>query len=154
MSYKYRDVVDKLTVFPYTDADDKEHWFKLTDRAVLSVLANRADDDGVCYPGYGLIAKEAMCDRRSVIRSIVVLKGLNFLSSAPGTERLSNTYTLDLDAIKQVAEEHCGSKAEKKPKREGNFGKKQDLRKYKRKLKPLPQAQAIDYDDDDDDEVA
>lgn len=42
-------------------------------KLVLLALANRADEDGCCYPGYNRLASQCSLDRRTVIRQIDAL---------------------------------------------------------------------------------
>ena len=94
MGYKFTDEVHKLVAFTYDDKEGKEQWFDGIDKAVLLNLAGRADNNtGQCHPGYSLIAAETIFSRKSVERSVGILKHLGFITVVPPGERKTTTYT-------------------------------------------------------------
>ena len=55
--------------FKYTDAVF-EAQLPMTDKMILWVLAERANDDGICWPGQSCIARDTRCDYSTAQRSI------------------------------------------------------------------------------------
>jgi hypothetical protein len=78
-----------------------------TDLVVAMLLADRAGDDGVCYPGIETLARDARCNERHVRRVVRRLeeKGEIYISSGGGRSR-TNLYMvtvgLDADAVAGV----------------------------------------------------
>lgn len=74
-------------------------------RLVLLVLADMANKDGVCWPGYGYIAKKAGTTRRSAIRAVDWLEQHGYLvvTRRPGPDRHfgSNVYRLTIPETEQ-----------------------------------------------------
>ena len=68
----------------------------LTTKAVLAYLAERANDDGECWPSVDLIADEMEAGRRTVIRAIGTLAKGGWLTVARTGK--SNVYRLPLGA--------------------------------------------------------
>ncbi|TMK05657.1 MAG: helix-turn-helix domain-containing protein [Alphaproteobacteria bacterium] len=64
-------------------------------KLILLSLANHADHEtGFCYPPMRMIASEASCDRRTVLRKIPMLEEAGFLrviQKRNGKERLAHT---------------------------------------------------------------
>ncbi|SRR6266480_3157664 len=68
-----------------------------TDKAVLFVLANYADNDGKhCYPSVPTIAKKSCASERSVQRSTKQLEKFGYLSISRGAGRRRSEYELTL----------------------------------------------------------
>jgi Helix-turn-helix domain len=67
-------------------------------KLILISLANHADHTtGFCYPPMKLIAKEASCDRRTVIRKLPLLTDAGYIRIVPdreGKQRLAHYYQL------------------------------------------------------------
>ena len=67
-------------------------------KLILLSLANHADHEtGFCYPPMRMIASEASCDRRTVLRKIPMLEEAGFLrviQKRNGKERLAHDYQL------------------------------------------------------------
>jgi len=53
---------------------------KPTEKLILLLLANYADEQGRCFPSYNTIAKLANCSRRKAIDSIKILADVGFIS--------------------------------------------------------------------------
>jgi len=72
-------------------------------RAVLIVLADRADDNGKCYPGMGRIAAESGFSRSTVKTALKALKSDGLISweqrHSDDGDLTSNLYTLDLGRL-------------------------------------------------------
>ena len=108
MGFNYTDAVFqiKATEFDVEKEDSTEVVeYTSTDHAVLNALANRAaNETGICWPGFGRIAKDAHVSRSSVIRSIATLGELGFIKiDPPNDERTSNTYTLNLEKLEAAS---------------------------------------------------
>jgi DNA-binding MarR family transcriptional regulator len=68
-----------------------------TDKAVMLVLANYADNNGNnCYPSIPTIAKKSCTSERSVQRSIKQLEALSYLHVDRGAGRRRSEYKLTL----------------------------------------------------------
>ena len=65
-------------------------------KSVLLILANRANHDGVCWPGFGGIADQTEMSRRSVIRHVNALVGRGLISVKARPNQQSNLYQLNL----------------------------------------------------------
>lgn len=69
-------------------------------KLVLIALANRADEDGYCFPGYEKLALQCSIDRRSVIRHVKDLQEQGFITVSSRTREngsdTSNLYKLAL----------------------------------------------------------
>lgn len=76
------------------DQDIRDPFAKL----ILISLGNHADHStGFCYPAMRLIAKEASCDRRTVIRKLPSLSDSGYIRIIPdrqGKQRLAHYYQL------------------------------------------------------------
>jgi DNA-binding MarR family transcriptional regulator len=104
MGFDYTDAVFqiKATEFEVEKEGSTELLeYTSTDHAVLNALAHRAaNDSGICWPGFGMIARDAHVSRSSVIRSIANLGELGFIRiNSPTDERASNTYALSIDKL-------------------------------------------------------
>lgn len=68
-----------------------------TPKLILLILANKANEEGECWPSMATIAREASLSRRQVIRCLAKLKKLGLVTHehryAEGIYR-SNRYTL------------------------------------------------------------
>ena len=76
-------------------------------KSVLLILANRADPEGLCYPGIDSIALQTELSRRTVIKQIKNLIDLRLVSSVPrhrGSGRKTNVYILHC-----AADAHCSN---------------------------------------------
>lgn len=51
-------------------------------KSVLLILANRADHNGICWPGFGGISKQTELSRRAVIDNIRRLEEAGFCRSS------------------------------------------------------------------------
>jgi hypothetical protein len=116
MAYDLTDIVFQIQSFTIGPLS-----LTCSDKAVLNVLATRADKDThECWPGYGDIAKSAVLSRRAVIDSIKKLYGMGvFKSIRIGGEDSpfsTNHYTLDIDHLKYLAESSSGKPAKAKKK--------------------------------------
>jgi Helix-turn-helix domain len=66
-------------------------------KLILLSLANHANQGGFCHPRMKMIASEASCDRRTVLRKLPALEEARFLRIIPrrnGKERLAHDYQL------------------------------------------------------------
>jgi hypothetical protein len=67
-------------------------------KLILISLANHADHTtGLCWPSHSTIAREASCDRRTVIRRLPMLEVAGYIEikrSTEGKRKLVNTYRL------------------------------------------------------------
>lgn len=79
-----------------------------TTKAVLMILANRADHQGRCWPGIDGIAEQTEISRRSVIRHIKILEQGGFLEvehrGGTGEGRKSNVYLLNVRQCAKLAQ--------------------------------------------------
>ena len=64
-----------------------------SEKLILLVLANRANQTGVCWPSFGTLVRETSLSRRTVIRTIAALESKKFLSKKK-TGFQSNKYHL------------------------------------------------------------
>jgi hypothetical protein len=89
-------------------------------KLILISLANHADHTtGFCYPPMRLIAKEASCDRRTVIRKLPQLTEVGYIrviSHRQGKQRLANYYQLLLPG--------CDPQSQPPPKKQSGFAAK------------------------------
>lgn len=80
-------------------------------RFVLLALADRADDDGYCWPGVTNLMDKTGLSRSAVKRSIRHLEGLNLLSRAPRFtsegDQDTNMYRINLELLQKM--ERLGS---------------------------------------------
>jgi hypothetical protein len=74
-------------------------------RHVLLAMANIADDEGICWPGYGYLARRTDLSRRTVIRMVNDLEGQGWIvrdnerETAFGDQD-TNMYWIDLDRLR------------------------------------------------------
>lgn len=77
-----------------------------THKMVLVVLANRANDDGECWPGQASIARQASMSESSVRRKLSALERAGYIrrDHRPGSGggRATDMYVLDLEATGQI----------------------------------------------------
>jgi hypothetical protein len=89
-------------------------------KLILISLANHADHTtGFCYPPMKLIAKEASCDRRTVIRKLPLLTDGGYIRIVPdreGKQRLAHYYQLLLPG--------CDPQSQPPPKKQSGFATK------------------------------
>lgn len=68
-----------------------------TDKAVLLILANHADNEGKhCFPSVPTIAKKSWASERSVQRSLKSLETCGYLKIQRGTGHVHSDYELTL----------------------------------------------------------
>jgi predicted transcriptional regulator len=116
---------------------------KSSDKCVLFVLADRANEQGVCYPGVERIAREACLNRRSVRRCVqrlsqaglveVIIRGGN------GTGRMTNLYQLNLETqqeLQQVDTESVIPKRTTCQEQQDNSDRQEVIKSPKAKDKP------------------
>lgn len=65
-------------------------------KSVLLILANRADHNGICWPGFGGICKQTELSRRAVIDNIKRLEADGFLTIKNRPQPLTNLYRLNI----------------------------------------------------------
>jgi hypothetical protein len=86
-------------------------------KLILISLANHADrTTGFCYPPMKLIAKEASCDRRTVIRKLPLLTDVGYIRIVPdreGKQRLAHYYQLLMPG--------CDPQSQPPPKKQSGF---------------------------------
>jgi hypothetical protein len=71
---------------------------KGSERIVLLVLANRANDKNQCWPGFDSISRDAKISRRQVIKIIKRLESLGIITiqhRSDGPKNITNFYTLN-----------------------------------------------------------
>lgn len=110
MAFKYTDVVFKITnggtfcdfceTLFNTAKEFKEHRgthpFGHVEKAVLLALADHANSDGVCWPGYTLLCEETFLSRASVSKAINNLCEIGFIT-IDKSQRSSTTYQLNIE---------------------------------------------------------
>jgi len=91
------------------------------EKLILISLANHADHStGFCYPPMKMIAKEASCDRRTVIRKLPSLADSGYIRIIPdrqGKQRLAHYYQLLMPG--------CDPQSQPPPKKQSGFAAKQ-----------------------------
>ena len=78
-----------------------------TAHALLAYLAERANDDGECWPSLDLIADETEHGRRTVIRQIAALEAGDFLAVI--RSRRGNRYRLAVVPERHQDEQPCSA---------------------------------------------
>lgn len=78
-----------------------------TTHSVLAYLAERANDDGECWPSVDLIADETEFGRRTVIRALGTLADGGWLTVTRTGK--SNVYRLAIGARAAPEKCHCGT---------------------------------------------
>src|ERR1019366_6336950 len=78
--------------------------------AVLLALADHANDDGICWPGYTLLSGETYLSRASVSTAITNLSEMKLITIMEKSARRSTTYKLNLETDPAVIEAN-GKKA-------------------------------------------
>ena len=77
-----------------------------SDKCVLFVLADRANEQGFCYPGVERIAREACMNGRSVRRCVQRLSQAGLVEvivrGGDGTGRMTNLYRLNLETQQEL----------------------------------------------------
>lgn len=72
-------------------------------KLVLIALANRADEEGYCYPGYRRLAAQCSISRQSVITHVKALEDEGFIVICPQTREngsdTSNLYRICLEGV-------------------------------------------------------
>lgn len=121
MSFKYTDAVAKIK--GWTTGYRKEKAFHGTDdvpfghveKAILGALAERADDEGECWPGYTVLCADTYLSQGAVSRGIANLAALGLITTDKAI-RSTCTYYLQLDAIAAAANPVSGEKLKVKGK--------------------------------------
>ena len=67
-------------------------------KVVLLILANRANEEGKCWPGMTGIGKQACMTRRGVLNNIRKLEHMGLLSTVRQPQPLTNIYQLNLQS--------------------------------------------------------
>ena len=80
-----------------------------TAKAVLAYLAERADDDGECWPSVDLIAAETELGRRTVIRQLSTLESGGWLAVI--RSRRGDRYRLAVVPERHQDEAPCSARA-------------------------------------------
>jgi DNA-binding MarR family transcriptional regulator len=80
----------------------KTHPFGHAEKAVLLALANHANEDGICWPGYTLLCAETYLSRGSVSAAIANLSKMNLITIMEQSKRRSTTYKLNLETDPDV----------------------------------------------------
>jgi hypothetical protein len=99
MANMYTDEVFKIRSWQGTESAP----FRAPEKAVLMALAFHADGNtGTCFPSHDLLADETYTSVSTVTRAVARLKELRFYT-IDHESRNSNTYSLNLERIKEVA---------------------------------------------------
>ena len=99
MANAYTDEVFKLRKWP----DAETAGFRSPEKAVLMALAFHADGNtGTCFPSNELLAEETFTSVATVTRAVAKLKEQRFFT-VDHESRNSNTYSLNIERIKEVA---------------------------------------------------
>ncbi|MGO9323537.1 MAG: helix-turn-helix domain-containing protein [Terracidiphilus sp.] len=99
MANTYTDEVFKIRKWPSAETAR----FRAPEKAVLMALAFHADGNtGSCFPSHELLAEETFTSVATVTRAVAKLKGQRFFT-VDHESRNSNTYSLNLERIKEVA---------------------------------------------------
>ena len=72
-------------------------------KSVLLILANRADNRGVCWPGLNGIAKQTELSKRAVINNIRKLENLGLIWTETRQQPQTNRYQLNLSGSERGA---------------------------------------------------
>lgn len=83
---------------------NKTHKFSHVEKAVLLALADHANDDGICWPGYTLLCAETYLSRGSVSTAITNLSEMNLITITDKSKRHAATYKLNLETNPAVIE--------------------------------------------------
>jgi DNA-binding MarR family transcriptional regulator len=75
----------------------KTHPFGHVEKAVLLALADHANDDGICWPGYTLLSAETYLSRASVSTAIANLSEMNLITITEKSKRRSTVYKLNIE---------------------------------------------------------
>jgi hypothetical protein len=89
---------------------NETHPFGHIEKAVLLALADHANDDGICWPGYTLLSAETYLSRASVSTAITNLSEMKLITITEKSKRRSTTYKLNLETAPAVIEAN-GKKA-------------------------------------------
>jgi len=66
-------------------------------KLVLLILANRANQDGKCWPGFNGIAEQTELSRRTVVTQVQKLVDAGLISVTQRPKQQSNLYTLNMN---------------------------------------------------------
>ena len=83
-----------------------------TDVAALGAILDRCNDDGVAWPGFGTIVKDARIGRTSAVRAVNRLVEFGYLERKSGDRRKLNRYRM---AIVGIAESGPSAEAGHRP---------------------------------------
>lgn len=82
----------------------KTHPFGHVEKAVLLALADHANEDGICWPGYTLLSAETYLSKSSVSTAITNLSEMNLITITEKSKRRSTAYKLNLETDAAVTE--------------------------------------------------
>jgi hypothetical protein len=85
-------------------AHSKTHPFGHVEKAVLLALADHANENGICWPGYTLLCAETYLSRTSVSTAITNLSEMNIITITEKSKRHSTAYKLNLETDTAVIE--------------------------------------------------
>lgn len=85
---------------------NRTHKFGHVEKAVLLALADHANEDGICWPGYTLLSAETYLSRASVSAAITTLSEMKLITIIEKSKRRSTTYKLNLETGPAVIEAH------------------------------------------------
>lgn len=71
-------------------------------KLVAIVLAEHADDDGICWPGYRLMAREASLTQMTVSRAVKRLRDLGIAVVEKGRHHGTSTYHLSTNKLLEL----------------------------------------------------
>jgi hypothetical protein len=118
MAFKYTDAVFRITndglycdfceaIFATAEQFQQHRRthppFGHVEKAVLLALANHANDEGVCWPGYTLLSKETFLSRASVSKGINNLCEIGIVTRER-SQRYSTVYRLNIETDRDVIE--------------------------------------------------
>ena len=89
-------------------------------KLALLALADRADDDGECWPGVEWLIEKCSIPRRTVLRALKELEDQGFITvkrrSGDGTGRKTNVYQLQIENViagQSAKSEQCAKSVSK-----------------------------------------
>jgi hypothetical protein len=102
MKGKMRDKV--LTAEEELVEHNETHPFGHAEKAVLLALADHANENGICWPGYTLLCAETYLSRSSISTAITNLSEMNIITITEKSKRRSTSYKLNLETDPAVIE--------------------------------------------------